>query len=89
MGNGMLGIWGMLYSGECPQIFQGISPNVPGNVTKHSEERHQTFREMSANILGTVLKHAGECLFYSRKYGRRVSPRFDFVVFVFVVNQKN
>ena len=70
-------------------IFRGISPNVPGNVTKHSWERHQTFWEMSANILRNVPKHTGECLFYARKYGRRVSPRFDFVVFVFGVNQKN
>ena len=40
-GNGMRGtrgLGGMLYSGECHQIFRGISPNIPGNVVKHSGE---------------------------------------------------
>ena len=25
-------------------MFRGISPNIPGNVAKHSGECHQTFR---------------------------------------------
>ena len=38
-GNGMQGrrgMGGMLYSGECRQIFRGVSLNIPGNVLKHS-----------------------------------------------------
>ena len=31
---------GMLYSGECRQTFVGMSPNIPGNVAKHSGECH-------------------------------------------------
>ena len=57
-------------------IFRGMSPNIPGNVAKHSREcsqtfqgnvaKHsgecsQTFRGMSPNILGNVAKHSGEC----------------------------
>ena len=74
---GTRGIGGMLYPGECRQIFRGMSSNIPGNVTKHSGECPQTFQEMSrqtfwgmsqkfrgmsANIPGNVLKHSGECL---------------------------
>ena len=58
-GNGMRGTRGMgemLYSGECRQTFRGMSPNIPGNVTKHSGECCQTFREMSPNIPGNVVK---------------------------------
>ena len=42
-------------------IFRGMSPNIPGNVLKHSGGCLQTFRGMSSNILGNVLKHSGEC----------------------------
>ena len=55
------GIGGMLYSGECRQIFRGMSPNIPGNVAKHSRECRQTFQGMSSNIPGNVLKYSGEC----------------------------
>ena len=34
-GNGMRGMGGMLYSVECHQTFQGMSPNILGNVVKH------------------------------------------------------
>ena len=40
-GNGMQrtrGIGGMLYSGECPQTFLGMSPIIPGNVAEHFRE---------------------------------------------------
>ena len=70
------------HSGECPQTFRGMLPNIPGNAAKHSEECRQT-------ISGNVLKHFGECLCYSRKGGPRVSPRFYPFVFVFGVNQEN
>ena len=56
----MWGTWGMgrmLYSGECPQTFRGMSPNIPGNVTKHSGECRQIFPGMSSNIPGNVTKH--------------------------------
>ena len=43
----------MLYSGDCHQTFQGMSPNIPGNVLKHSGECPQTFRGMA--------KDSGEC----------------------------
>ena len=42
-GNGMRRtrrIGGMLYSGECPQTFWGMSPNIPGNVVKNFEENN-------------------------------------------------
>ena len=26
------------FSRECPKTFQGMSPNIPGNVAKHSGE---------------------------------------------------
>ena len=49
--------------GECPQTFRGMSPNIPGNVAKHSGnalkysgEFHQTFRGMSQNIRENVAK---------------------------------
>ena len=76
-GNGMRGtrgMEGMLYSGECPQTFwgmlqtfRGISPNILGNVIKHSGECCQTFqgpqifRWMLPNITRNVLKHSREC----------------------------
>ena len=47
-GNGLRGtrgIGGMLYSGECPQTFRGMSPNIRG---------------MSPNIPGNVVKNFGE-----------------------------
>ena len=52
---------GMLYSGECPQTFWGMSPNIAGNVPKHSRECPQKFRGMSPNIPGNVLKYSWEC----------------------------
>ena len=57
-GNGMRGTRGMgvgegvgggvviLYSGECPQTFQGIPPNILGNVAKHSRECCQASQGM-------------------------------------------
>ena len=44
---GMRGMGVMLYSGECSQIFLGISSNIPGNVAKYSGECRKTFGEMS------------------------------------------
>ena len=68
--SGMRGTWEMgecyipgnvaKHSGECPQTFQGMSPNIPRNVAKHSGECSQTFRGMSPNIPGNVVKHFGE-----------------------------
>ena len=43
---GTRGIGGMLYSGEYRQTFRGMSPNIPGNVSKHSGEYRQRFRGM-------------------------------------------
>ena len=63
-GNGMRGtrrMGGILFSGECHQTFWGMSPNILGNVAKHSGECRQTSQEMSSNIPGNVLKHSGEC----------------------------
>ena len=63
-GNGMRGtqgMGGMLYSGECRQIFRGMSSNIPGNVAKHSGECHQILRGMLLDIPGNVTKHSGEC----------------------------
>ena len=51
-GNGMRGMGGMLYSGECRQTFRGISPNILGNVVKHSVECYQKFRGTLPNIPG-------------------------------------
>ena len=59
-GNKMQGMWGM---GE-NVIFRGISPNIPGNVLKHSGECPQTYRGMSPNIPGNVAKHSVECPIY-------------------------
>ena len=50
-------------------IFRGMSPNIPGNVAKHSgnvakhsRKYRQVFRGMSPpNIPGDVVKHSGEC----------------------------
>ena len=77
-GNGMRGTRGMgvcyipgnvaKHSGECPQTFWGMSPNIPGNVLKHSQnvakhsgECRQTFQGMSSNFPGNVAKHSEEC----------------------------
>ena len=61
-GTGNAGMGEMLYTGECRQIFRGISPNIPGNVVKHpgnvakhSGECSRTFRVMLSNIPGNVL----------------------------------
>ena len=42
------------HSGECPQTFRRMLPNIPGNIAKHSEECRQTFP-------GNITKHSGEC----------------------------
>ena len=49
------------HSGEYPQTFRGMSPNILENVVKYSGGCLQTFRGMSPNIPGYVLKHSGEC----------------------------
>ena len=41
-----------------------MSPNIPGNVLKHSGECLQKFRGMSLNIPGNVAEHSGECPIY-------------------------
>ena len=71
---GTRGIGGMLYSGECCQIFWGMSLNIPGNVPKYSGECRKnsvefrrTFRGMSPNIPGNVTKHSGE---YHQRFRR-------------------
>ena len=58
--NAIPGMGGMLYSG-------GMSPNILGNVSKHSRQcpKHfrqcrQTFPGISPNILGNVVKYSGE-----------------------------
>ena len=87
-GNGMQGtrgIGGMLYSGECPQTFWGMSPNILRNVLKHSEECPQTFRGMSPNIPGNVAKHSGEC---PRKIQRIFEKNLWHVVKHFVESMK-
>ena len=58
---GTRGIGGMLYSREYRQTFRGMSPNIPGNVSKHSGECPQTFRGMSPNITGNIIKDSAEC----------------------------
>ena len=63
-GNGMpgtQGMGGMLYSGECPQTFWGMSLNILGNIAKHCGECRQIFRIMSSKIPGNVAKHSREC----------------------------
>ena len=63
------GEWGECYipgnvakhSGECPQTFRGMWPNIPGNVLKHSGECRQTFLGVSSNIPGNVTKYSAEC----------------------------
>ena len=69
-GNGMRGtqgMGGMLYSGECRQIFRGMfsnipgmSSNIPGNVAKHSGECHQILRGLLLDIPGNVIKNSGK-----------------------------
>ena len=53
------------HSGECPQTFREIPPNIPGNVLKYAgnaaNRRNVIFWGMSSNNLGNVLKHSGEC----------------------------
>ena len=39
----------------------GMSPNIPGNVAKHSGECRQTFQGISSNIPGNIAKHPEEC----------------------------
>ena len=58
---GTRGMGGLLYSGECRQIFRGMSPNIPENVAKHSGECRQTFRGMFSNIPENVANLSGEC----------------------------
>ena len=51
-------------SGECPQIFRGMSPNIAGNDLKYSGECFQTIWEMSQNIprnIGKLLSLISEC----------------------------
>ena len=70
-GNGMRGtrgIGGMLYSGECHQIFRechqilgGMSPNILGNIAKYSGECRQILGGMSPNIPGNIAKYSGQC----------------------------
>ena len=66
---GERGEWGECYipgnvaknSGECPQTFRRMSPNISGNVLKYSGECRQIFHGMSSNIPGNVAKHSGKC----------------------------
>ena len=50
--------------GEGGVMFRGISPNIPGNIAKHSGECSQTFWGMSPNIPGNIAEHSGECPIY-------------------------
>ena len=44
-GNVILRTWGMGGGGGGGGlIFRGLSPNIPGNIAKHSGECSQTFR---------------------------------------------
>ena len=59
-GNGMWGtrgMWGMLCSGECRQTFQGMSPNIPGNVVKHSGECPSAALLLYASSVATTKIH--------------------------------
>ena len=61
-GNGMRGtrrMGGMLYSGECRQIFRDIPSNIPGIVVI-SGECPQIFGKMQPTIPANVVKHSGE-----------------------------
>ena len=58
-GNVILRTWGMGGGGGGGLIFRGLSPNIPGNISKHSGECSQTFRWMSPNIPGNVAEHSG------------------------------
>ena len=49
-GNGMGGTWGMRGS----VVFWVMSPNIPRNLAKHSQECRQIFQEMSPNIPGNM-----------------------------------
>ena len=60
-------------------VFRGMSPNIPGNIPKHSEGCRQTFRGFSPNIPGSVAKHYRECpqifwecLCYSKNFGEKI-----------------
>ena len=44
-------------------MFRGMSPNISGNVLKHSGQYRQAFRGMLPSIPGNVAKH-------SREYGQ-------------------
>ena len=41
-------------SGECPQTFRGILPNIPGNVLEKSREYSKIIWDMLLNILWKV-----------------------------------
>ena len=60
-GNGMRGMGGMLYSGECRQTFRGMLQNIAENVAKYSGECRQTFRGILSKIPWNVTKHFREC----------------------------
>ena len=64
-----------------PQTSRVMSPNIPGNIAKHSRECSQTFRRMSRNIPRNV------CV--TPRNEIRVSPRFYVTDFVFGVCQEN
>ena len=49
-------------------IFQGMLPNIPGNVLKHFGKCRQTFWGMSSNIPRNVLKYSGSVAKYTREY---------------------
>ena len=59
-------------------IFRGMSPNIPGNVLKHSRECDQIFGGMLPNILGNVPEVPGNAGKYSRECRQtfwRMSPK--------------
>ena len=64
-GNGIRGTRGM---GNV--VFRAMSPNISGNVVKHSGECRQTFWGMSPNIPGNIAKYSREC----RQIFRGMSP---------------
>ena len=61
-GDGMRGTRGMGSGWRGDVLFRRMSPNIPENVPKHSEECPQTFRGMSPEIPGNVAKYSGICL---------------------------
>ena len=46
------GMGEMLYSRECCSTFQGMLPNIPGNVAEHSGECCEIFRGVSYLLSG-------------------------------------